>query len=161
MVAAQATLTEPDQPRPCGVPAPADLPLADEAEDRDGPALDALRISLGPAIPHWPAGLRVDLTVQGDIVQHASIVALTTDAAPPWPDHPPAARRLDSRTRLFALTATRLRNELLAGRPADGITRLREQARRARTSTARPVRRPLRGRSGSACRRRGPGVRPR
>lgn len=119
---------------------PAGLPVAEEAPDRDGVALDALRISLGPALAHWPAGLRLDLTIQGDVVQRATVDALP--AITPSLSLTGAARRLDGLTRLFAiagadrfaLQAARIRDDLLTG--ADRDTAARVDRLRARASRA-------------------------
>ena len=59
-----------------GMAMPAGLPMADRAADRDGLRLDQLHVPLGPVLPDWPAGLVVQLTLQGDVVQHAEAQAL-------------------------------------------------------------------------------------
>ncbi|HET6635675.1 MAG TPA: hypothetical protein VFH77_11710, partial [Streptomyces sp.] len=53
------------------------LPMADRGEDRDGLMLDVLHLPLGPFLPHWPAGLVVDVELQGDVVQQARARDLT------------------------------------------------------------------------------------
>lgn len=53
---------------------PGGLALADRRSDRDGLELDVLRVFLGPLLALWPGGLRLDLTVQGDVVQEASVL---------------------------------------------------------------------------------------
>ncbi|GAA0491509.1 hypothetical protein [Streptomyces olivaceiscleroticus] len=60
----------------------AGLPMAERADDRDGLRLDQLHLSLGPALPDWPAGLVVDVALQGDVIQHAEVR--------PVPGGPPA-----------------------------------------------------------------------
>ena len=55
-------------------------PMAMTGEDRDGLQLDALPASVGPFFPGWPVGLRLDLVLQGDLVQQAQV------AANPFPD---------------------------------------------------------------------------
>ncbi|MCQ0019794.1 hypothetical protein [Actinomadura madurae] len=55
-----------------------DAGMADRADDRDGLRLDVLHVPLGPVLPFWPAGLRVDLVLQG------------TSSRPPRP--PPSTR---------------------------------------------------------------------
>lgn len=43
-----------------------------DSDVRDGLALDQLQVTLGPFLPWLPAGLRLDLVMQGDVVQSAS-----------------------------------------------------------------------------------------
>lgn len=137
---------------------PAGLPMPERAEDRDGLKLDQLHVPLGPVLAHWPAGLVVHATLQGDVIQHAEVEALTapTGSDAPFWDEPwlraaaggsvqrgaaerrRAAAHLDSLGRLLAVSgwedaatqAQRLRDDLLAGVPADEAQR--EAARLAR-----------------------------
>jgi hypothetical protein len=53
------------------MPLPGGLAMADVAEDRDGLALDVLHLPLGPVLPEWPAGLVVDVVLQGDVIASA------------------------------------------------------------------------------------------
>jgi len=55
---------------------PGGLPMAERAADRDGLILDRLHVDLGPVLPDWPAGLRVSLTLQGDVVQDAALAVV-------------------------------------------------------------------------------------
>lgn len=41
---------------------------------RDGLALDAFKLSIGPYLCHWPPGLVLELVLQGDVIQHARVV---------------------------------------------------------------------------------------
>lgn len=77
-----------------------DVPMADRADDRDGLRLDVLHVPLGPVLADWPAGLRVDLTLQGDVVQAAEVTAVDTADGSFW-DGRPAASRLDGLSRLL------------------------------------------------------------
>ncbi len=53
--------------------APDGIPLAEgTAGDRDGLEMDALPVRLGPVLPHWPAGLVLDVTLHGDLVAEAA-----------------------------------------------------------------------------------------
>jgi hypothetical protein len=61
--------------------------LADD--DRDGLALDALHVALGPVLPHWPAGLVVHATLAGDLVTDARAEVLDV----PGPREPTGPRR--------------------------------------------------------------------
>ncbi len=51
----------------------AGLPLAERAPDRDGLTLDVLHTPLGPLLAAWPAGLKLTLTLQGDVAQSAEV----------------------------------------------------------------------------------------
>ena len=51
---------------------PGGLMMADLGEDRDGLSLDQLHPVLGPVLTDWPAGLRIDATMQGDVLQEVS-----------------------------------------------------------------------------------------
>ncbi|RJL24836.1 hypothetical protein D5H75_29100 [Bailinhaonella thermotolerans] len=53
--------------------APGGLPMAGRAGDRDGLRLDVLHVPLGPVLADWPAGLVVELVLQGDVVQEAAV----------------------------------------------------------------------------------------
>lgn len=130
--------------RPHGGPV-AGLPMAARADDRDGLRLDRLHLPLGPALTDWPAGLVLDVALQGDVVQHAGVrTASPPDDALPYWDEPwlraaggedirrgTARRRccaahLDSAGRLLAVSgwpgpaarARRLRDAVLGGAPA-------------------------------------------
>lgn len=134
-----------------GMEMPAGLRMAERADDRDGLKLDQLHVPLGPVLPHWPAGLVVHTTLQGDVIQHAEVERVVT----PVPQHFPfwdepwlraaegepvtlgeaerrrAAAHLDSLSRLLALAgwddaavhARRLRDDLLADAPAGRLQR--------------------------------------
>lgn len=68
------TLADPDRQRAEARyrPEPPEEPeMAGRGPDRDGLALDQLRVALGPVLPDWPAGLTLLLTLQGDVVQEA------------------------------------------------------------------------------------------
>ncbi|NIJ11386.1 hypothetical protein FHU38_001730 [Saccharomonospora amisosensis] len=119
--------------------------MADRFPDRDGLTLDRLLLPLGPALPHWPAGLAVRAQVQGDIVQEATVEALGLDGVtdpPLWASRSPAARALDSCARLLtvagwadaAAQARRLRDDLLRGEPDEpALARWGRRVRRSRT----------------------------
>jgi hypothetical protein len=122
---------------------PAGLGMAGTAPDRDGLELDQLHVPLGPVLPHWPAGLVLRLTLQGEVVQEAEVDVV----GPPGQDAPRlplAAARLDALARLLfvlgaedlAVAAARLRDDLLAGEPVDavrpGLERLARRLHRAR-----------------------------
>ncbi|WP_433298892.1 hypothetical protein ACQPZQ_22265 [Pseudonocardia sp. CA-142604] len=149
-----------------GMEMPGGLPMADVGPDRDGLMLDRLHVPLGPVLPDWPAGLVVDVVLQGDVVQEANARVLDPpahdDTAPPafWSDADSsaghtrrrAARHLDALARLLgtagwadpAATARHLRDELLAGAPAESL-RPRADALVERVRRSRMLRRMLRG----------------
>ncbi|WP_422735753.1 hypothetical protein ACN263_19110 [Micromonospora sp. WMMD729] len=139
-----------------GMSMPGGLMMAQRAEDRDGLKLDVLHLALGPVLADWPAGLVVELAVQGDVVQSASARILPPAdpaAVRPYPDvkHPGLWRRrqavahLDSLGRLWAAVgwpagataARRLRDALVDDVPlAVAYTGFRPLARWARRSRA-------------------------
>ncbi|GAA1439174.1 hypothetical protein [Nocardiopsis tropica] len=135
---------------------PGGLPMADRGEDRDGLKLDRLRLTLGPALPDWPAGLSLRAVIQGDVVQEAEVALIgardrTSSFWGPRPGaeasgHPWAAATaaLDSAQRLLsvagwpaaALSGRRLRDALLDPDPGSGdradLRRWLRAARRSR-----------------------------
>jgi Ni,Fe-hydrogenase III small subunit len=85
---------------PSSHPEPVMAGLSDS--DRDGLALDALHVALGPVLPHWPAGLVVHATLAGDLVTDARAEVLDV----PGPRERPGGRHAPlgpDRTRLDAL----------------------------------------------------------
>ncbi|MEU8802152.1 hypothetical protein [Spirillospora sp. NPDC048819] len=104
-----------------------DVGMADRGDDRDGLRLDVLHVPLGPVLANWPAGLRVDLTLQGDVVQAAEVTAVDTADGAFWDEGRRAASRLDSVSRLLRVAgwdaagerAAVLRDEALGGVPDD------------------------------------------
>lgn len=129
-----------------GMEMPGGVPMAGRAEDRDGLMLDQLHVPLGPLLPDWPAGLAVRTTLQGDVIQEATVdvvVPADADVEPFWTRHRQAARRLDSCARLLAVagwpdaaaTARRLRDDALSGVCGPGAARSPARwARRVRGS---------------------------
>ncbi|MGW3107557.1 hypothetical protein [Streptomyces sp. NPDC001100] len=139
------------------------LPMAERADDRDGLRLDRLHVPLGPALADWPAGLVLRVSLQGDIVQEATV---ERSAPPPSPQLPfwnepflraaagervsqgEAARRLcaahlDSLGRFFAVAgwsdmaarARHVRDRALAGASATELSAVvRPLVRRAERS---------------------------
>ena len=55
-------------------------PMAERADDRDGLKLDYLPVRIGPLFQPFPPGLALDVNLQGDVIQEAS---LENFAAPP------------------------------------------------------------------------------
>lgn len=130
---------------------PGGLAMADRAPDRDGLRLDILHLQLGPFLPAWPAGLVVDVTLQGDVVQEAHAYGWAASTARSWWDDaagPPgrrAAAHLDSAARLLQLagwsaaayTARTLRDSVLHDASTPGtaaqVARLGAKVRRSRS----------------------------
>ncbi|MCQ4198668.1 hypothetical protein ACFWGR_33055 [Streptomyces sp. NPDC060311] len=131
-----------------GMEMPGGLPMAGPGEDRDGLTLDRLHVPLGPFLADWPTGLTLRVVLQGDVVQRADLDEPAPDRpgdpfwSRPWiraaAGEPvgvgEAARRraaahLDSLGRLLsvagwpaeAVTARRLRDDLLDGAPASSV----------------------------------------
>lgn len=119
---------------------PGGIPLAAGGEDRDGLEMDVLHVRLGPVLPHWPAGLVLRCSLQGDVIVEARAELLD---APGREEHrgPGPARRLDSVASLLALAgwddaaaeARRVRDTALDTGDAPGLARLRRRVRRSWT----------------------------
>ncbi|MGB7817777.1 MAG: hypothetical protein WBL35_03460, partial [Ornithinibacter sp.] len=76
--------------------APDGIPLAEGSDDdRDGLEMDALPVRLGPVLPHWPAGLVLDVTLHGDLVAQASARLVDSGAGAPGAHGPVTARACD------------------------------------------------------------------
>ncbi|MGB7364245.1 MAG: hypothetical protein WA931_14535 [Rhodococcus sp. (in: high G+C Gram-positive bacteria)] len=136
--------------------APGGIALADDGADTDGLHLDVLHIPLGPVMPHWPAGLVLDCTVQGDLIMGAQsrwidtdrLATDTDDADPRWF----AALRCDAVARLLGVAgwdaaadkARRIRDGVVDGDAADLCTE-RMQRLATRVSRNRILRWSLRG----------------
>ncbi|MEV4703150.1 hypothetical protein [Actinoplanes sp. NPDC049316] len=117
-----------------GMRMPGGLMMADRGPDRDALTLDVLTVPLGPVLADWPAGLVMDLKVQGDLVQQAQARVVPAPAAqsrPFWDatglgaSRRYAASHLDSLGRLLAVVGwsgmawrvRRLRDSALADTP--------------------------------------------
>ncbi|MFE9748318.1 hypothetical protein ACFYOT_25715 [Saccharothrix saharensis] len=122
----------------------AGLAMADRAADRDGLKLDQLHVALGPALPDWPAGLVVRLTLQGDVVQEAEVELIVSPHRGSWRSEVPKAdlvHRLDNAARLLsvagwvdgAAAARRLRDSAVAGAGTPGLEKWAGRVRRSRT----------------------------
>ena len=122
-----------------GMDLPGGLVMADRVEDRDGLRLEGLNLSLGPLLPDWPAGLRLDVVLSGDVLTQADVVRLD---AHPEPSVPPALLALDALAVLLdaagwsdgALRARRARREGGTGPEAADLLRRLRRARLLRWS---------------------------
>lgn len=75
-------------------------PMAMTADDRDGLALDELQLTLGPFLDAFPAGLVLDIALQGDVVTSAAPrdrPAAPPDAVRSFGDHPVGRGRSSAR----------------------------------------------------------------
>lgn len=70
-------------------------PMAMTGDDRDGLALDQSTVELGPFLPGFPNGLRVEATLQGGVVQRARVTVLDLGSGADLgaPDNDAPARR--------------------------------------------------------------------
>jgi len=118
---------------------PGGLVMADRVEDRDGLRLEGLNLSLGPLLPGWPAGLRLDVLLSGDVLTRADVVRLDPR---PEPAAPGALLALDALAMLLeaagwsegALRARRARAAGGAGPATDDLLRRLRRARLLRWS---------------------------
>lgn len=103
-------------------------PMTGRAPDRDRLELDQLAARLGPILPALPPGLELDVRLQGDVVQEASVVHPAA-----WPAADDLFRRaVGGGVRVVDLELARARHHLrwlsdalrVAGRPALGIRTL-------------------------------------
>ncbi|MEW2355010.1 hypothetical protein [Spirillospora sp. NPDC029432] len=127
--------------------APGGVAMAERAPDRDGLKLDVLHVPLGPVLADWPAGLRVRVAMQGDVVQRAEAEVMGGAGGgrfwdAPWlaaaaggrvargeAERRRAASLLDGLARFLAVAgwrgqaerARRLRDGVLAGAPDEEL----------------------------------------
>lgn len=80
--------------------APDGIALAEGGEDRDGLEMDVLHVRLGPVLGHWPAGLVLRCSLQGDVLEEADAAMLDSHSRH---DNPPPLQYRDGQ----ALTAAR------------------------------------------------------
>lgn len=113
---------------------PGGLVMADRVEDRDGLRLEGLNLALGPLLPSWPAGLRLDVLLSGDVLTRADVVRLDPRPEPPAP---PALLALDALALLLEAAgwsdgAVRARRARAAGGSGPATDDLLRRLRRAR-----------------------------
>lgn len=104
--------------------APGGLDMAGQGEDRDGLRLERLHPVWGPVLADWPAGLRLAVTLQGDVVQEVGVHVLDRGAGGADDELDPRAVAADEIGRLLAVVgwpaaadrARWVRDELAAGR---------------------------------------------
>lgn len=138
--------------------APAGIPLAEGGDDRDGLEMDVLHLRLGPVLAHWPAGLVLRCSLQGDVIVEAQ--AWMVDAhrihGAQHPTHTrplfDAARRCDHLAGLLGLAgwqraatdAGRARHFLLTSPDTEAAAAMLEKLRR-QVARSRLLRWSLRG----------------
>ncbi|TFD55833.1 hypothetical protein E3T55_00475 [Cryobacterium frigoriphilum] len=117
------------------MPMPGGIPLADGAPDRDGLEMDVLHVPLGPALPHWPAGLVVRCVLHGDVIVSAEAEVLPA-AAQPSGDGPvggDSRRSADDERRLAVIRCSDAAVQVLA---LAGWSFAADRARRIRDAVA-------------------------
>ncbi|VAZ91882.1 hypothetical protein LAUMK4_01935 [Mycobacterium persicum] len=88
---------------------PAGIALAEGGQDRDGLEMDVLHLRLGPVLAHWPAGLVLGCSLQGDVIVDAQAWVVDHEHRHDYPAYPArehecAARQCDHIKDLLALT---------------------------------------------------------
>ena len=88
--------------------APDGIQLATGGPDRDGLEMDVLHLKLGPVLRHWPAGLVLRCTLQGDLIvkAEASTVGTTTPGPAVLSSMETALRRCDDLVALLFLAGS-------------------------------------------------------
>jgi hypothetical protein len=120
--------------------APDGIALAESGPDTDGLDLDVLHVPLGPVLAHWPAGLVLECTLQGDLIVGADARWLDSNSMrvgfddvddessdPRWT----AAQYCDDTARLLSVAewngaadaARQIRDGLLDAAPVDRCVR--------------------------------------
>ncbi len=98
-------------------------PMAMTAEDlRDGLALDPYRADFGPFLPMFPPGLKLDLTLHGDVIASARVILPPLDQGPEA-DAPGACAARMLRLMGIGPAAPRARGALRALPPGLGLRR--------------------------------------
>ena len=122
---------------------PGGIPLAEGGEDRDGLEMDVLQVRCGPVLPHWPAGLVLRCSLQGDVIVEAQAEIVDGPARQEDEVFGPA-RGIDNIASLLALAgwddaaaeARRVRDTALEsgdGAAGSELERLRRRVRRSWT----------------------------
>lgn len=144
--------------------APGGIPLAGGGEDRDGLEMDVLHVRLGPVLQHWPAGLVLRCSLQGDLVVEAQASLIDDGLTCDGPgdnrrstdstdgDTLAVARRCDNAASMLALagwedaaaTARRIRGALVTESDWKQATRNLGRLRR-KVARSRLLRRSLQG----------------
>jgi hypothetical protein len=122
---------------------PGGIPLAVGGADRDGLEMDVLKVRLGPVLPHWPAGLVLHCSLQGDLLTQARAEVFGAEAEG-GEEADARARGLDNLVSVLALAGwddaaaqtRKIRDAALGSEDEladrDGLERLRRKVRRSR-----------------------------
>lgn len=121
-------------------------PMAMTGDDRDGLALDQLRLRLGPFLAPLPPGVVFDVTLQGEVIQELSVELPAPSTTPPprfeelsditatnarlglrWLSHLLHVHGLDA----LAVRAARCAADVGRGSPTPGFTSLRRSIHRS------------------------------
>jgi hypothetical protein len=102
--------------------APDGIALAGGGEDRDGLEMDVLHVRLGPVLPHWPGGLALRCSLQGDVITAAEVDVVDEPASGSAEEGPVCAALCAGISDVLALAgrtdaaavAMRVRDRLLA-----------------------------------------------
>jgi hypothetical protein len=128
--------------------APGGLDMAEQGEDRDGLRLDRLHPVWGPVLADWPAGLRLAVALQGDVLQEVGVHVLDRGTGGEDDELDPRAVAADEVGRVLAVLgwppaaerARWLRDELAAGHdPGPRRDALAGRVRRSRAVRAATV----------------------
>ena len=118
-----------------GVPYGRMMPMPPTPDIRDGLALDVYTTQIGPFMPYWPAGLVLEVTFQGDVIQSAEVVQ------PPYPprdvDRVPFDRLLHETTALAQIERARAAHHLVCIARLLSLVGLPTLSRRAQILAAR------------------------
>lgn len=107
-------------------------PMTDRAPDRDGLQLDQLPVRVGPFFPAFPPGLALDVKLQGDVVQEATVVANPFTASPGDPASDLFEHALGAPVPIGELELARARHHIVWLADALGVAGLAALGRRAR-----------------------------
>lgn len=118
-----------------GVPYGRMMPMPPTPDIRDGLALDVYTTQIGPFMPYWPAGLVLEVTFQGGVIQSAEVVQ------PSYPprdvDRVPFDRLLHETTALVQIERARAAHHLVCIARLLSLVGLPTLSRRAQILAAR------------------------
>ena len=103
---------------------PAGIALAEGGDDRDGLEMDVLHLRVGPVLCHWPAGLVLRCSLQGDVLTQAEAWLVDSHGGnsnpPPEGRNHAAARQCDHVVDLLELAGWK-RAAAIARTARDGL----------------------------------------
>ena len=92
--------------------APYGRPMAERAPDRDGLELDQLPVRVGPFFMPFPAGLVLDVKLQGDVIQEAIVPGNAFSGAAPRKRLTPFTRAMTEPVRIVEIECARAEHHL-------------------------------------------------